>query len=135
MWIIAVVVIVALILLFSKGKKKEECINCDEPVCAELSKLVVYHKGKVVQAGSVIKIANNVKYEFSVLGYDVTGTKDACIKGEDVTWGKSCPCTYWDNVNGLVNNVLTNNKTLNTPRVVWVKHNNGLELKWKVEVI
>jgi len=135
---IAIIVIVILILVFAKkGKKEEECIECEpeEETCTELKKLVVYYNGMALATNEVVKIANNVKTEFRVLGYDITGTKDACVDGGDITWDKSCPCTFWENTNGLVNRVWTNNKILNTPRSVWVKHKTGVTFKWKTEVV
>ena len=137
MWIIAVVVIVALILLFSKGKKKEECTNCDEPeeTCTELKKLVVYYNGKALTNLEVVEVPYNTNVEFRVAGFDITGTKDACINDADVTWDKSCPVTYWENLTGLINRVRVNNKALNVQRDVWVKHKSGITFVWKVEVI
>ena len=145
---VAIAVIGILVIVFStKGKKEdecpeceepeEECINCDEPVepCAELKKLQVYYNGKALAKSEVVKVPYNTNVEFRVAGFDITGTKEACIEGADVTWDKSCPVTYWENPTGLINRVRVNNKTLKTQREVWVKHKTGITFAWKVEVI
>ena len=137
MWIAGLIMVALIMWIILKPKK--ENVKPDEEIeeetCEELKKLAVYYNGKALSSREIVKIGNNVKVEFRVAGYDITGTKDACIKGEDVFWGKSCPCTFWEDLDGLTNKVWTNNQTLNTPRNVWVKHKTGLIFNWRVEVV
>ena len=137
MWIAGLIMVALIMWIILKPKKEnvKPDEETQEEACAELKKLVVYYNGRALLPREIIKIKNNTKVEFRVRGYDITGTKDACINGEDIFWGKSCPCTYWENVNGLANLVWTNNNTLNTPRNVNVKHKTGLIFNWKIEVV
>ena len=97
--------------------------------------MVVYYNGKALTNLEVVEVPYNINVEFRAAGFDVTGTKESCIDGNDITWDRSCPCTYWENPNGLVNRVRVNNKMLNVQRRVWIKHKTGISFTWKVEVI
>ena len=106
-----------------------------EPIpCAELAQLGVSYDGRYLVQGEVIEIPYNTKVMFRVQGFDVTGTLDACLDGGEISWNASCPCVYWDTLNGVTNMVYVNNSTLNFPRNVWVHHSGGLSFGWKIEV-
>ena len=107
-----------------------------EPIpCAELAQLGVIYNGRYLVKGEVIEIPYNTKVLFKVQGLDVTGTLDACIDCEEISWGASCPCTHWGIADGTTNMVWTNNSTLNIQRNVYVKYYNGITFSWRVEVI
>ena len=106
-----------------------------EPItCAELAQLQVVYDGRYLVSGEVVQIPYNKKVMFTVKGLDITGTLDACLDGGEISWGNSCPCTYWDIPVGNTNMVWVNNSTLNFPRNVWVRHSGGLSFGWKIEV-
>jgi hypothetical protein len=141
MLIIAAIVIIALCLvMFLKGGKEEECIDCKpdevkpEP-CAELKKLNVLYAGRFLAFGEIVEVPYNQSVSFEVKGFDVTGTKEACINGSEIMWLKSCECTHWEYPDGLTNSVLVNNQTKNMAREVWVRYSNGLGFSWKVKVV
>ena len=135
--------ILGVIILWAILKPKKENVKPDEEIqeeieeepCAELKKLAVLYKGKYLASGEVVEVPYNIPVTFEVQGFDITGTKAACINGNQVMWLKSCPVTHWANPTGLVNNVLVNNNTKNTPRDVWVKYSNGVSFAWKVMVV
>ena len=107
-----------------------------EPIpCAELWQLKIIYDGRYLVSNEVIEIPYNTKVMFTVQGFDVTDTLDACIDGSQVTWGASCPCTHWGIADGTTNMVWTNNSTLNIQRNVYVKYYNGITFSWRVEVI
>jgi hypothetical protein len=139
MWLIWIIgILVIFFILYNLGKKEKKVVKpTPEPEpepCVELKKLSVIYNGRFLTSGEVVKIPYNVKVAFTAKGFDITGTKEACLEGKDLLWDKSCPCTYWDSVNGLTNSVRTNNKTKNVARNVWVKCN-GISFNWKVMVI
>jgi len=135
---VAVIVIGILVLVFATKGEKEECPECEEPEeepCAELKKLAILYKGKYLVSQEVVEVSYNTPVVFEVQGFDVTGTKEACIDGNQVMWLKGCDVVHWTNSNGLVNSVLVNDNTKDTPREVWVKYSNGLTFIWKVKVV
>ena len=106
-----------------------------EPIpCAELAKLAVIYDGRYLVQGEVVQIPYNTKVMFTVQGFDISGTLDACLDGIEISWGASCPCTHWGIPVGVTNMVYVNNSTLNIQRNVWVHHNNGQSFNWKIEV-
>ena len=106
-----------------------------EPIpCAELAQLGVIYNGRYLVSGEVIEIPYNTKVMFRVQGFDVTGTLDACVDGNKISWNAGCPCTHWDIADGVTNMVWTNNSALNIKRNVWVHHVLGLSFGWRVEV-
>ena len=53
-----------------------------EPIpCAELAQLGVIYDGRVLEQGEVVQIPYNTKVSFTVQGFDITGTLDACLDG------------------------------------------------------
>ena len=107
-----------------------------EPIpCAELAQFQVSCNGIVLESGEVVLIPYNEKVMFTVQGFDITGTLDACLNGSEITWGASCPCTHWGIPVGVTNMVYVNNSTLNFPRNVWVRHSSGISFGWRIEVI
>ena len=135
--------ILGIIVLWLILKPKKENIVLDEEVqeeddekpCVELRKLAVLYKGKYLVNQEIVKVPYNTSVVFEVQGFDITGTKEACIDGNQVIWLKSCPCTHWTNPSGLVNSVLVDNNTKNLAREVRVKYSNGVAFAWKVEVV
>ena len=106
-----------------------------EPIpCAELAQLKVIYDGRYLVSGEVIEIPYNEKVMFTVQGFDVTGTLDACLDGGEISWNASCPVVYWGIADGVENSVYVNNSTLNIQRNVWVHHSLGLSFGWKIEV-
>lgn len=139
MLIIAAIIIIALCLvMFLKGGKEEICDTCkpviEEP-CAVLKKLYVLYEGRFLASGEVVKVPYNKSVKFAVKGFDITGTKEACINGSEVMWLKSCGCTHWEYSDGLTNSVLVNSQVKNIARNVWVKYTNGVTFVWKVMVV
>jgi hypothetical protein len=142
LFIIGIVAIVFVLVMLLKGDKKEVCDTCEpvEPVnpekpCVVLKKLFVLYKGRFLVSGEVVEVPYNQNIKFEVKGFDITGTKEACINGSEVMWLKSCEPVQWEYPDGLTNNVLVNNKTVNVARNVWVKYSNGITFSWKVKVV
>jgi len=140
----AAIVIGILLFLVLRPKKKKPDGDCVDGVCTpveeskpceELRNLAVLYKGRYLVRDEVIQVSYNTLVQFEVKGFDITGTKEACIEGSQVIWNKSCPCTYWSYPTGLINYVRVNNKALNKKRNVWVKHSNGVTFGWRVEVV
>ena len=103
-----------LVMLLKGGKKEEECINCEpveepEEPCAVLKKLAVLYAGRFLASGEIVEVPYNQNVKFEVKGFDITGTKEACINGSEVLWLKSCDVVHWEYPDGLTNNVLVSN--------------------------
>jgi len=106
-----------------------------EPIpCAELAQLGVIYNGRYLVKGEVVQIPYNEKVMFTVQGFDISGTLDACLDGNEISWNASCPCTHWGIADGVTNAVWTNNSTLNIQRNVWVHHSGGLSFGWRVGI-
>lgn len=141
MLIISLVIAAIILWILLKPKKKEEvCDNCEpdeEELCEEieLKKLAVIYQGKYLTSQEIVKIPYNTSVTFTVEGFDITGTKEVCIQGNQIMWLKSCPSVHWINNDGRINSVYISNKTKNIAREVWVKYSNGITFSWKVEVV
>lgn len=139
LFIIGVVAIAFVLVMLLKGNKKEEvCDTCEpkeEIPCAVLKKLQVLYAGRFLTSGEVVEVPYNKNVGFEAKGFDITGTKEACINGSEVMWLKSCECTHWEYPDGLTNNVLVNSQAKNVARNVWIKYTNGITFSWKVKVV
>ena len=137
---LGIIIILLLLKTNKKELKKEEKpkpVIVEDELCeeAELKKLAVIYEGRFLAQDEVIEVPYNEKVSFKAKGFDISGTKEICISGNQAIWLKSCPCVHWEFDSGIINSVWVNNKTKNIARNVWIKYSNGVTFKWKIMVV